>query len=366
MATATSRSLGGLIVSLVAALALASCGGEGHSPSHHLALAWLHPTAVPTGWSVARLPSGTATLAYPPNWRSIASDPGTVTAAQVGAGGLIVGYLNATPRQANESLSNWSTFRPNHNAHEGDRHVHVLATARAVPFRSGRASCVIDTYRTSRAHYHEIACLVDGRPRHDSGRRRRDRSRLAPTTRGARARDPGVSDLTRDLRSGRRSCVSHAPRARALRPAKRVSHGGDTTHWVVLQDEHEVPSISPPPSASRERQAFGRRGCRSVRSRSRMERFRVGDELEVLCVRHGGDRPAACLGVGGSDGVGLLGEQQIRAGPPLPSLGHRRLTFEVRHGQARHFLREPGTHLCGYAGQPGAFARKLRDVLDDN
>jgi hypothetical protein len=280
MATATSRSLGGLIVSLVAALALASCGGEGHSPSHHLALAWLHPTAVPTGWSVARLPSGTATLAYPPNWRSIASDPGTVTAAQVGAGGLIVGYLNATPRQANESLSNWLTFRSNHNAHEGDRHVHVLATARAVPFRSGRASCVIDTYRTSRAHYHEIACLVDGaRGTTVVVAAATDPSRLAPTTRGARARDPGVSDLTRDLRSGRRSCVSHAPRARALRPAKRVSHGGDTTHWVVLQDEHEVPSTPPPPSASRERQAFGRRGCRSVRSRSRMESVTVSGSM---------------------------------------------------------------------------------------
>jgi hypothetical protein len=280
MATATSRSLGGLIVSLVAALPLASCGGEGHSPSHHLALAWLHPTAVPTRWSVARLPSGTATLAYPPNWRSIASDPGTVTAAQVGAGGLIVGYLNATPRQANESLSNWSTFRPNHNAHEGDRHVHVLATARAVPFRSGRASCVIDTYRTSRAHYHEIACLVDGaRGTTVVVAAATDPSRLAPTTRGARARDPGVSDLTRDLRSGRRSCVSHAPRARALRPAKRVSHGGDTTHWVVLQDEHEVPSTPPPPSASRERQAFGRRGCRSVRSRSRMESVTVSGSM---------------------------------------------------------------------------------------
>jgi hypothetical protein len=280
MATATSRSLGGLIVSLVAALPLASCGGEGHSPSHHLALAWLHPTAVPTGWSVARLPSGTATLAYPPNWRSIASDPGTVTAAQVGAGGLIVGYLNATPRQANESLSNWSTFRPNHNAHEGDRHVHVLATARAVPFRSGRASCVIDTYRTSRAHYHEIACLVDGaRGTTVVVAAATDPSRLAPTTRGARARDPGVSDLTRDLRSGRRSCVSHALRARALRPAKRVSHGGDTTHWVVLQDEHEVPSTPPPPSASRERQAFGRRGCRSVRSRSRMESVTVSGSM---------------------------------------------------------------------------------------
>jgi hypothetical protein len=48
------------------------------------------------------------------------------------------------------------------NAHEGDRHVRVLAAARALPFRSGRASCVIDTYRTSRAPYREIACLVQG------------------------------------------------------------------------------------------------------------------------------------------------------------------------------------------------------------
>jgi hypothetical protein len=40
--------------------------------------------------------------------------------------------------------------------------VRVLAAARALRFGSGRASCVIDTYRTSRARYREIACLVQG------------------------------------------------------------------------------------------------------------------------------------------------------------------------------------------------------------
>jgi hypothetical protein len=40
--------------------------------------------------------------------------------------------------------------------------VRVLAAARALPFRFGHASCVIDSYRTSRAPYREIACLVEG------------------------------------------------------------------------------------------------------------------------------------------------------------------------------------------------------------
>jgi hypothetical protein len=161
MAMATSRFLGALLVALVAALALASCGGGGGGPSRPSEFAWLHPRSVPADWSVAELPSGIA-IAYPGTWRRIASDPGTVSAAQVDARGLIVGDLNATPRQADEALSNWATFRPNHNAHEGDRHVRVLAAARALPFRFGRASCVIDTYRTSRAPHREIACLVDG------------------------------------------------------------------------------------------------------------------------------------------------------------------------------------------------------------
>jgi hypothetical protein len=40
--------------------------------------------------------------------------------------------------------------------------VRVLAAARALRFGFGRASCVIDTYGTSRAPYREIACLVQG------------------------------------------------------------------------------------------------------------------------------------------------------------------------------------------------------------
>jgi hypothetical protein len=161
MATATSKAIGAFVL-IVAALVLASCGGDGGAAPSSSRFGWLRPTSLPPGWSAARLPTGTATMAYPPHWRRIAGDPGTVSAALVGADDSIVGYLNATPRQANETLSNWATFRPNHNAHEGDRHVHTLAATHAMPFRSGHASCVIDTYRTSRAAYREIACLVAG------------------------------------------------------------------------------------------------------------------------------------------------------------------------------------------------------------
>jgi hypothetical protein len=159
-ATATSKALVGVI--LAAALAVAGCGGGGHSAAAPSRFAWLHPSALPSGWTAVRLPSGTATLFYPQGWRTIQSDPGTVSAAAVGRHGLIVGYLNATPRQANESQSNWATFRPAHNAKEGDRDVRVVASARDLRFASGRGACVEDTYRTVRAPYHEVACLVDG------------------------------------------------------------------------------------------------------------------------------------------------------------------------------------------------------------
>jgi hypothetical protein len=158
--TATSKALAGL--ALAAALVIAGCGGGGSRAASTAPFAWLRPSAPPAGWSLARLPSGAAAVAYPPGWHRIVSDPGTVTAAQVGPHGLIVGYLNATPRQANETLANWATFRPTHNAHEGDRGVQVLAAGRGLPFRSGHGSCVVDRYATSRTHYREIACLVAG------------------------------------------------------------------------------------------------------------------------------------------------------------------------------------------------------------
>ena len=125
-----------------------------------VAFAWLHPAPAPPAWRLARL-TGSAALAYPPSWHRIQSDPGTVSAAVVIAGtGLITEYLNATPQQASETLADWSSFRPAHNREEGDMQEQVLAAARDLRFRNGRGSCIIDRYRTSRARYTEIACLV--------------------------------------------------------------------------------------------------------------------------------------------------------------------------------------------------------------
>jgi hypothetical protein len=92
----------------------------------------------------------------------IKTDPGTVSAALLAGGGRINAYLNATPKSGAETLMNWSQFRPQHNREEGDQHVRLLAATTNVSFHSGRGSCVIDSYTTSKAAYREIACLVSG------------------------------------------------------------------------------------------------------------------------------------------------------------------------------------------------------------
>jgi hypothetical protein len=168
------RSLRRFAVAVLAVALLAACGGTStHSTSARTgaarpaagvpaAFAWLHPAPPPPGWSLAHL-IGTTTLAYPPGWRRIHSDPGTVAAARVDRqSGLVVDYLNATPQQGEETLQNWATFRPDHDREEGDSRVHLLASAKGLRFRNGRGSCVIDRYRTSRTSYQEIACLVRG------------------------------------------------------------------------------------------------------------------------------------------------------------------------------------------------------------
>ena len=126
------------------------------------AFRWLHPQPPPTGWKLARLPSGAATVAYPKNWRPIRTDPGTASVALLGHAGGIRGYLNVTPRQGKETLANWPSFRIDHLGDEGSTDVRLIARAHGLRFRSGRGSCVIDSYRTSRARYREIACLVAG------------------------------------------------------------------------------------------------------------------------------------------------------------------------------------------------------------
>jgi hypothetical protein len=151
------------LVGLMAVLlivALAGCGGSGRGRASG-PFGWLRPASPPTGWNVARTQGG-AMLAYPPGWTPIKTDPGTASVALLGGGERIDGYLNATPRQASETLADWSRFRPQHNQGEGDRAVRLVAATTDRRFRSGRGACVIDTYTTSKASYREIACLVSG------------------------------------------------------------------------------------------------------------------------------------------------------------------------------------------------------------
>jgi hypothetical protein len=155
--TAASSRLAGL----AAALAVAGCGAAAQHPSPD-AFAWLRPAAPPSGWHVLRLPSGAATLAAPPGWRTIRTDPGTVSAALLGRHDRIRGYLNATPRSGDETLANWTRFRPAHNREEGDRAVVTESAGTHLRFRAGTGACVVDRYATESARYREIACLVHG------------------------------------------------------------------------------------------------------------------------------------------------------------------------------------------------------------
>ena len=158
-----TRTAAGLVVAAIALTAgVTGCGGG--QPGHRRdagPFAWLRPAPPPAGWKVARIPRGPA-LAYPPGWKPITTDPGTATVALLGGGERIDGYLNATPKQGSETLANWSHFRVDHNREEGSRQVRLVASANDLRFGSGRGSCVIDSYTTSKAAYREIACLVAG------------------------------------------------------------------------------------------------------------------------------------------------------------------------------------------------------------
>ena len=123
--------------------------------------AWLRPASPPTGWKVARIAGG-STLAYPPGWRAIKTDPGTASVALLGGGDRIDAYLNATPKQGPETLANWSASARRTTAARATAACVLVAatTSGAVPV--GRGSCVIDSYTTSKAAYREIACLVAG------------------------------------------------------------------------------------------------------------------------------------------------------------------------------------------------------------
>jgi hypothetical protein len=174
MATATSsRPFRSWILvaalALVSAATVAACGSSEPSETsgppalaNPAAFAWVHPMPTPSAWRTRPLPSGDASLSYPPGWRLIKTDPGTVTAARK-SGDRIVGYLNITPQSGDETLANWASFRPAHNREEGDHAVVTMASATGLRFRNGQGSCVKDGYTTSsNARYVEIACIVRG------------------------------------------------------------------------------------------------------------------------------------------------------------------------------------------------------------
>ena len=152
------------LVGVAVAATVAGCGGSSHgSPSGVTpqSFAWARESA-PASWPRIRIPSG-AELVYPPGWHPAHGDSGTATAVRLDASGHFRGYLNLTPRQGNERLASWPSFRVDHERDEGDRSITPMARDTTVHFRAGRGSCVQDRYVTrTGARYVELACLVLG------------------------------------------------------------------------------------------------------------------------------------------------------------------------------------------------------------
>jgi hypothetical protein len=124
----------------------------------------LVPAAAPASWRHLTLPNGTAVLSYPPALRPLRGDRDAVSAARVSPRGAFLLYLNATPRQGDELLEGWASFRLRLLRADDAATVRQVAAAQGVRFRGGTGSCVIDSYLTKIGahHFQEIACLVEG------------------------------------------------------------------------------------------------------------------------------------------------------------------------------------------------------------
>jgi hypothetical protein len=142
----------------IAALVLPGSSNSGPFPA-------LTPRTAPAGWPHMTLPNGTAVLSFPPSARPVTGDRDAVSVARRDRGGAIVFYLNATPRQGDESLRNWARFRLSRLTADDASSAHEDSAASGVRFRGGTGSCVMDDYitRVGGHHYQEIACLVQGR-----------------------------------------------------------------------------------------------------------------------------------------------------------------------------------------------------------
>ncbi|BCW71067.1 hypothetical protein [Arthrobacter sp. NicSoilB8] len=164
-----------MVVGLLGATAVMVAGGCGSRPESQIPaspaseagatpFAWFLARPAPAGWQSLELPDATATLSIPPDATPVPGDPGSVSAVVTGPNGELRMYLNATPQEGEESLSNWPGFRLAHLTGENAASADRLSDRTGVPFRGGLGSCVEDTYvtRIGSHVYREIACLVAG------------------------------------------------------------------------------------------------------------------------------------------------------------------------------------------------------------
>jgi hypothetical protein len=105
-------------------------------------------------------------MSIPPEGIPKDSDAGSVSAEVRSASGDLELYLNATPRQGDESLATWPEFRLDHLADENGQPALKEFTRTGMGFLGGTGSCVSDTYtaRDGTHEYREMACYVEGAP----------------------------------------------------------------------------------------------------------------------------------------------------------------------------------------------------------
>lgn len=174
-----AMAVAGMAAGVIAAFALSGCAGStsgtsaskasgaGQQSARHrgsAGFAWFHSRPTPDTWQRVSLPNGTAVLSYPRSLHPLHSDKGTVTEGITTKSGFVLVYLNATPRQGNETLRNWPDFRVQHLLGENASAATRAGQATGLEFRGGRGSCLLDSYTTKVGanHYREIACFVQG------------------------------------------------------------------------------------------------------------------------------------------------------------------------------------------------------------
>jgi hypothetical protein len=133
------------------------------APTSPNAFDWLVARPAPSDWKQHSLPNGAGVLFYPPDLHATKGDPGSFSVALINRGSYAA-YLNVTPKEGDEQLSDWAGFRVSHLLDDDASSVHEDASVGSRSFLGGRGSCVIDDYVTKVGHhrFREIACIVSG------------------------------------------------------------------------------------------------------------------------------------------------------------------------------------------------------------